>query len=135
MGNKIKESVNLENTNMYLYAEEVADKMDEDIWKTYVKEYMETEEERFWIKELYRRKLQKEIAAEVLSIALSLFLKKRMFVEGDWAAYNWLDEEGNDNWKVGRIVSTISGLMYFCNDGTERSGYVPISKGVKILKK
>jgi len=22
------------------------------------------------------------------------------FKEGDWAAYNWLDKEGNDNWKI-----------------------------------
>ncbi len=56
------------------------------------------------------------------------------FKEGDWCAYNWLDDEGNDNWKIGRIVRTETNeLMYYNNDGTERSGYVPISNGVKLL--
>ena len=52
------------------------------------------------------------------------------FNEGDWAAYNWLDDEGNDNWKIGRIVSTPDGLMYFNDDWTDRSGYMPIKQGV-----
>lgn len=52
--------------------------------------------------------------------------------EGGWAIYNWLDGEGNDNWKIGRIVQTEnSGLMYFNDDGTERSGYMPIIPGVR----
>lgn len=54
--------------------------------------------------------------------------------EGDWAAYNWLDDNGNDNWKIGRIVNTKeNGLMYYNNDLTKRSGYIPITEGVKIL--
>jgi hypothetical protein len=61
------------------------------------------------------------------------------FKEGDWAAYNWLDDDGNDNWKIGRIVMTNNPLMkeqrlmYFNNDCTDRSGWMPISKGVKRL--
>ena len=59
---------------------------------------------------------------------------KRDFKEGDWAAYNWLDEEGNDNWKIGRIVDTkTNGLMYFNDDGTEKSGYIPITQGLILL--
>jgi hypothetical protein len=53
------------------------------------------------------------------------------FREKDWAVYNWLDDEGSDNWKIGRIVKTNDGLMYFNDDGTERSGYMPITTGVK----
>ena len=56
------------------------------------------------------------------------------FKEGDWAAYNWLDQEGNDNWKIGLIVKTEHGLMYYNDDSTDRSGYIPLtSKGVKRL--
>jgi hypothetical protein len=55
------------------------------------------------------------------------------FKAGDWVAYNWLDDEGNDNWKIGRIVQTETGLMYFNDDGTERSGYMPITNGVKLI--
>ena len=64
---------------------------------------------------------------------------KHDFKEGDWAAYNWLDDEGNDNWKVGRIVMTSNPLMeeqrlmYFNDDWTDRSGWMPISEGVKRL--
>lgn len=53
--------------------------------------------------------------------------------EGDWAIYNWLDDEGNDNWKIGKIVQTEIGLMYFNDDGTERSGYMPITVGVRAV--
>jgi len=55
------------------------------------------------------------------------------FKEGDWAAYNWLDDDGNDNWKIGRIVKTEYGLMYFNDDWTTRSGYIPLGPGVKRL--
>ena len=58
---------------------------------------------------------------------------ERKFKEGDWAAYNWLDEEGKDNWKIGRIVKVNGILMYLNDDWTERSGYVPITSGVKLL--
>jgi hypothetical protein len=58
---------------------------------------------------------------------------KREFIEGDWAAYNWLDDEDNDNWKVGRIVNTDHGLMFFSNDWTKQSGYIPITAGVILL--
>ncbi len=59
---------------------------------------------------------------------------KRELKEGDWVAYNWLDDDGNDNWKIGRMVKTkTNGLMYFNDDGTERSGYIPITDGVKLL--
>ena len=55
--------------------------------------------------------------------------------EGDFAAYNWLDDEGNDNWKVGQIVKASTGeLMYYLDDETERCGFIPITLGVKILK-
>ena len=62
----------------------------------------------------------------------------REFKEGDWAAYNWLtepDENGKqeDHWKIGRIVKTDNGLMYFNQDWTKRSGYMPLTKGVKLL--
>lgn len=60
---------------------------------------------------------------------------KNSFKEGDWAAYNWLDDDDKCNWKVGRIVNTeMYGLMYFNDDGTKRSGYIPITEGVKLLK-
>ena len=58
---------------------------------------------------------------------------KVIFFEGDWAAYNWLDSQGNDNWKVGRIVDTKYGLMYFLDGNSSRSGYIPLSDGVKKL--
>lgn len=58
---------------------------------------------------------------------------KHDFKEGDWAAYNWLDNEGNDHWKIGRIVKTNDKLMYFNDDWTDRSGYIPITTGVKRL--
>lgn len=60
---------------------------------------------------------------------------KRELKEGDWVAYNWLDDDGNDNWKIGRIVQTESyGLMYYNDDDdTERSGYIPITDGVILL--
>jgi len=61
------------------------------------------------------------------------------FKENDWAAYNWLTEpdmKGNqeDNWKIGRIVKTEYGLMYFNDDKSTRCGYIPISNGVKLLR-
>ena len=58
---------------------------------------------------------------------------EREFKEGDWAAYNWLDEQGNDNWKIGRIVKVNNKLMYLNDDWTDRSGYIPITTGVKLL--
>jgi hypothetical protein len=58
---------------------------------------------------------------------------KRELKEGDWVAYNWLDDEGYDNWKIGRIVKTEKGLMYFNDDGTRRCGLIPITDGVKLL--
>jgi len=58
---------------------------------------------------------------------------KREFKEGDWAAYNWLFDDGSDNWKVGRIVNTEHGLMYFNDDWTKKSGFIPITAGVKLL--
>ena len=63
---------------------------------------------------------------------------QQVFKEGDLVVYNWLtepDQNGKqkDNWKIGRIVKTENGLMYFNNDGTNRSGYIPITSGVKLL--
>ena len=58
---------------------------------------------------------------------------KTDFKKGDWAAYNWLDEQGADNWKIGRIVEIDNRLMYFNDDWTNRSGYIPITDGVKKL--
>ena len=63
------------------------------------------------------------------------------FKEGDWAAYNWLtepDENGYhaDEWKIGRIVRVerTGELMYYNDDGTSRSGCIPLtSPGVKKL--
>jgi len=53
--------------------------------------------------------------------------------EGDWSIYNWLDDEGKDNWKVGQIVNVNHVLMYLCNDFTSRSGYMPLSTGIKKI--
>lgn len=58
---------------------------------------------------------------------------KHDFKVGDWAAYNWLDEDGNDDWKIGRIIQTNSGLMYYNDDWTSRSGFIPLTSGVKKL--
>jgi len=57
-------------------------------------------------------------------------LKQERYDEGDWVVYNWLDDDGNDNWKIGRIVKIKNRLMYYNDDNTERCGYMPISKGV-----
>ena len=60
---------------------------------------------------------------------------KNGFKEGDWAAYNWLDDDGNTNWKIGRVVTTENnGLMYLNDDGTNRCGYMPLGPGVIKLE-
>lgn len=67
-----------------------------------------------------------ETATSILE-TLDIELKLK---EGDWAAYNWLTDTGEDNWKVGRIVNTKYGLMYFNDDNTNRCGYIPLTNGV-----
>ena len=59
---------------------------------------------------------------------------KNGFKEGDWAAYNWLDDTGEDNWKIGRVITSVHGLMYLNEDGTNRCGYMPLGPGVIKLE-
>lgn len=76
------------------------------------------------------------LTADIITKVLEHY-KQSELKEDDWAAYNWLDDEGNDDWKVGRILDVDGELMYFNYDGTKRCGYMPLTGGgvIKLVNK